>query len=329
MNQLKLSLRAMLSLASIATLFIAPVAAQSQTLQPYKDNLFTLKGRKVLETRDGGSYKRYTFGDADVNTRDTNGPMGPDGKPTRVARAERVDLSVLKDQRTISINLPGGGALDSYEVGNPKDAKFAVVFIHGGGDGYKEIGANDASFGGNFNRLKNLAVKNGGVYYSPTVTDSRSMPALMKKLKIDSPNAKVIFVCGSAGSSTCWDVAQNKDLLPQLGGLILQGGASEYPGIANSAMADAKIPVVFSHGTKDPLIPLSVPAEQYNALKKRDAKYPVRMELFEGGKHGTPIRMMDYKETLEWIWTQNAANRTDGPNGSATTPAAGSGTTIR
>jgi pimeloyl-ACP methyl ester carboxylesterase len=263
-----------------------------------------------------------------VNGRDTNGPKGPDGKPTRVARAERIDLSVLKDQRTVAIPYDGG-TLDSYEIGNPKNAKFAVVFIHGGGDLYKEIGANDKSFGGNFYRLKNLASKNGGVYYSPTVLDDRAMPGLMKKLKIDAPNAKVIFVCGSAGSHTCWNVARNKELLPQLGGLILQGGASSYPDIANSAMADAKIPVIFSHGTKDPLIPTSVPIEQYKALKKRDAKYPVRMELFEGGKHGTPIRMMDYKETLEWIWAQNAANRPEVPAAGASgaaKPAAGGAT---
>ncbi len=36
-----------------------------------------------------------------------------------------------------------------------------MIFIHGRG-GDRKLGANDKRFGGNFNRLKNLAVDNGG-----------------------------------------------------------------------------------------------------------------------------------------------------------------------
>lgn len=283
--------------------------ANAQTLKPFKDDLYSLKNRKVLEARDGGSYKRYVFGDQDVN--------GRDKVPGKVAKDERVDLGVLKSQRIVNIPADGGIQVETYEVGEPKNASFAVVFIHGGG-GNKDIGANDVSFGGNFNRLKNLVRANGGVYYSPTIGADEDVHTLIRHIRAQSPNAKVVVVCGSAGAFACWDSAKKPDTSPAIAGLIFLGGTDTLPGIENSTIAESRVPIIFSHGSKDPIVPPKEYEDHYAALKKLDPKYPVQMQIFEGGKHGTPIRMIDYKDSLQWIFAENA-KRPSAPTASGTT----------
>ncbi|MDZ4083530.1 MAG: hypothetical protein U1E10_11380 [Bdellovibrionales bacterium] len=283
--------------------------ALAQTLKPFKDELYSLKNRKVLEARDGGSYKRYVFGDQDVN--------GRDKVAGKVAKDIRVDLSVLKSQRIVNVPSDGGFQVEAYEVGEPKNASFAVVFVHGGG-GNKDIGANDVSFGGNFNRLKNLVSTNGGVYYSPTVGTNEDARTLIRHIRTQSPDAKVILVCGSAGAYACWDSARSPQTSPSLAGLIFLGGTDTLPGIENSTIAESRLPIIFSHGSKDPIVPPTEYEEHYKALKKMDPKYPVQMQIFEGGKHGTPIRMIDYKDSLQWLLAENAKRPTN-PAASGTT----------
>ena len=45
-------------------------------------------------------------------------------------------------------------------------AKAVVIYLHGR-NGSRFQGTNDWMFGGNFNRIKNLMMRNGGVYLSP------------------------------------------------------------------------------------------------------------------------------------------------------------------
>jgi hypothetical protein len=275
----------------------APRVALAQALKPFKDDLYSLKSRKVLEARDGGAYKRYVFGDQDVN--------GRDKVAGKVAKDNRVDLGVLKSQRVVNIQRDGGAQIEAYEVGEPKNASFAVVFVHGAG-GNKDIGANDVSFGGNFNRLKNIVSTNGGVYYSPTVGGNADVNTLIRHIRNQSPNARVILVCGSAGAFACWDSAKNPKTSQALAGLVFLGGTDTLPGIENSTIAASRLPIIFSHGSKDPIVPPTDYIKHYTALKKMDPKYPVQMQVFEGGKHGTPIRMIDYKESLEWLFAEHA-----------------------
>ncbi|MDK1483140.1 hypothetical protein QN226_31390, partial [Sinorhizobium sp. 6-117] len=37
----------------------------------------------------------------------------------------------------------------------------------------------------------------------------------------------------------------------------------------------------------------------YRSLKSKD--YPTRFVLFETGSHGTPVRMTDWRDALNWI----------------------------
>jgi dipeptidyl aminopeptidase/acylaminoacyl peptidase len=48
------------------------------------------------------------------------------------------------------------------------------------------------------------------------------------------------------------------------------------------------------------------PVETQEAFYKRvkSAGYPVRFVRFESGTHGTPIRMTDWRETLNWMLGQ-------------------------
>lgn len=92
-----------------------------------------------------------------------------------VARPERINRDLLKKARkalTISGRTNASGKkspdVETYQVGDPKKAKFAVIFVHGAG-GDKRLASRDTNMGGNFNRLMNLVVRNRGVYYSPTV----------------------------------------------------------------------------------------------------------------------------------------------------------------
>ncbi len=282
-------------------IWFAGQAAIALTLSDYKDGYFSNKRRTILESREKGAYVRYRWDEMeDVNGRDTK------EKPGSEARPERLDMDAVKQQRDIIIKY-AKGEIDTFEVGNPKDAKFAVIFIHGSG-GDKNLGVADLRFGGNFNRLKSLATRNGGVYYSPSVELPTSTPQdmieLVRHIKKNSPNAKIAMVCGSAGASTCWNMANNKETAQSLSGLIFTGGAGTHGNFKESEAYKAKLPIVISHGSKDPVVPIKEFVEQFDEIKKLDANYPVRMEVYEGGKHGTPLRMIDYKETLEWVFAK-------------------------
>src|SRR4051794_32723030 len=95
--------------------------AQAQMIAPYKDDLF--KNGQIFETRDRSAFKRIDYNEM----RDIN---GRDEIPVAKAKSEYVDLAPLNEQREIVINY-GEHQMETYEVGTPKNAKFAVIFVHG------------------------------------------------------------------------------------------------------------------------------------------------------------------------------------------------------
>jgi pimeloyl-ACP methyl ester carboxylesterase len=299
----------------IFSILAVSFANSAQALEPFKDDMWSHKKRQILEERDRGAYKRYRWREIeDVNGRDI--------KPGVEAKPERIDQEAVKQTKAVKIAY-SGGEIDTYEVGNVKGAKFATVFIHGSG-GDKELGGSDIRFGGNFNRMKSLAVRNGGVYYSPSVelptSSAQDMVELVKHIQKNSPGAKVIFVCGSAGASTCWNMARNSETAKHLGGLYFVGGAGMDPQFEQTDAFHAKVPVILSHGSKDPVVPIDSIEQKFNSIRKADPNYPVRMEVFEGGKHGTPLRSTDYKESFEWM-----LSRTTKDGSAATAPGFASG----
>ncbi|MCF3641085.1 alpha/beta hydrolase, partial [Rhizobium sp. TRM95111] len=168
------------------------------------------------------------------------------------------------------------------------------------------LGANDWSFGGNFNRLKNLAVRNGGVYYAPSVRDSgapgiAAVAGLIAEAKAKSPGGRVVLACASMGSFVCAGIARDAGAVANLSGMVLMGGApdGEFPA---TAAGRARLPVYFTHGDLDPVYQANEQIRVFRALRK--AGVPARFVLFQTGTHGTPVRMTDWRAALNWIFAQ-------------------------
>lgn len=270
-----------------------PVLAE--TLKPFKDDLFAY--HTILEEGDGGAFLKIDYQEMrDINRRDE--------VPESHVKPRYVSLSVRRQQHMEAINI-GGRQMDILRVGEIENAGFAVIFVHGGG-GDRRLGANDFSFGGNFNRLKNLAIANGGAYLAPSMkgferSDASELSGLIRVVAMRAPKARIILSCASMGSYLCWAVAHDAVTVEQLGGMIIMCGPVE-PDYANTAAFKKRLPLFFSHGSGDKVYPANEQIAFYKSL--RAEKYPTRFVLFETGSHGTPLRMTDWRDALNWFLTQ-------------------------
>ncbi|MGO7037037.1 alpha/beta hydrolase [Rhizobium acaciae] len=277
---------------SAAVLSAVGPAEAADALPPFKDDLFSKQS--VLETGDGGAFEVIDYDEM----RDIN---GRDQIPQKRVQQKYVALGIRKAQADETLSLDGI-KLDVTRVGPAGNAAFTVIFIHGR-DGDRRLGANDFSFGGNFNRLKNLVAGNGGVYYSPTVRnfDSSGVAAisgLIRYVSAQSPGRPVILSCASMGSQVCWGVARESDSVKRLKGMLVMSGVTD-PDFTRSAFYKAKLPLWFAHGSRDPVYAAANQQAMFESLHK--AKYPARFTLFQTGNHGTPIRMIDWRRVLNWI----------------------------
>ncbi|WP_442967094.1 alpha/beta hydrolase [Rhizobium sp. GN54] len=285
--------RSRLVLAAIVMSALPAVSAPAAELAPWKDALFAYPA--VVESSDGGALRVVDY----QEMRDIN---GRDQVPERRAKAAYVSTSVKRQQEILTIQTPAG-PVDAAVTGKQQGAVFSVIFIHGRG-GDRRLGNNDWSFGGNFNRLKNLAVRNGGVYYSASVTSfdekgAARIAGLIAAARKNSPGTPVVLSCASMGSFICWQIARDTAAVENLAGMIVMGGATD-PAYVGSAAYKAKLPVYFTHGEADKVYA----AQDQVALFRKllDAGVPTRFVLFRTGSHGTPVRMTDWRETLNWIF---------------------------
>ncbi|WP_245424442.1 lysophospholipase [Sinorhizobium sp. BJ1] len=269
-------------------------SAEAEPLRPYKDALFGYPG--VLREEDGGGFRVVDY----QELRDIN---GRDQIPERRVKRSYVSLGVKSSQADETLDLDlGGRSLDVTRVGPDRGAAFTVIFIHGRG-GDRRLGANDFSFGGNFNRLKNLAVGNGGTYYAPSVRSFDAagvadIAALIRFAAERSGGRPVVLSCASMGSFICWGISRDQQAAAMLGGMMVMGGVAD-PAFEESAAYKARLPVFFSHGSNDSVYPAEAQVALYRSLRNKD--YPARFVLFETGSHGTPVRMTDWRDALNWI----------------------------
>ncbi|MBD9372461.1 alpha/beta hydrolase [Rhizobium sp. ARZ01] len=294
MPQSTIHCRARLLLATIL-LAALPVTAGAAALQPWKDDLFSYPA--VIESSDGGALRVIDY----QEMRDIN---GRDQVPERRAKAAYVSTSVKREQENLTIET-SGGPVDVAVTGRQRGAAFTVIFIHGRG-GDRRLGNNDWSFGGNFNRLKNLAVRNGGVYYSASVRsfDERGaapIAGLIDAARQNSPGTPVVLSCASMGSFICWQIARDANAVKNLAGMVIMGGAAD-PNYPDSAGYKTKLPIYFTHGDRDKVYASEDQITLFRRLLK--AGIPTRFVLFHTGSHGTPVRMTDWRETLNWIFAQ-------------------------
>jgi pimeloyl-ACP methyl ester carboxylesterase len=279
-------------LVLIALLSVFPSVAFAQILKPYKDELFAYP---AVLSQEGG----YVVVDYD-EMRDIN---GRDEIPERRARGKYVSTGVRKAQQD-GLLRTNVGNIRHVAVGRREGARYIAIYLHGQG-GSRRQGVDDFTFGGNFNRIKNLMVRNGGLYLSPDFSDfgekgAAEIAALIRHYAKKSPGAKFFVACGSMGGALCWALADNEAVAPHLAGLLLLG-SHWNDGFLSSPAYQAKVPVFFGHGSGDTVFPIEKQEAFFRSIAAKSPGYPVRFVRFETGSHGTPIRMTDWRETLNWM----------------------------
>lgn len=271
----------------LAVLLLGPMGSLcAGPLAPWKDDLFALPA--TLSEKDGGAYRVVDYREErDINERDTINE--------RRVKKDWVSLDPRRKQKNGRMKT-ATGMLRYISVGTTKGASTIVVYLHGQG-GSREQGVDDWSFGGNFNRLKNLMFRNGGLYLSPDVADfgqkgTGQIKELILKYLADSPGADLIVACGSAGGRVGYGLARDEQIGPQLDGMLLLGS---FP---DSGFRSG-VAVYIGHGGNDTVSPVASMENFYRSL--RSSGSPAQMVRFETGSHGTPIRMTDWRAVINWM----------------------------
>ncbi len=294
MNRNAKSLVTLLVAVLVATL---PSVVSAFEIKPFKDRLF--KYRKAIEVQNNGDFKILPYDPKrDINKRDELPVRKVRGnyvssKPTR----EQIDTSITQDGRTVTHFAVG--ALNG-------NSKMTVIFLHGR-DGSRHIGFSDEKFGGNFNRVKNLMFRNGGIYVSSDFTDFKKeglkdISALVSHYR-PKTSGKLVIACGSMGSFLCWELVKDKKASAMIDGYVIMGGFPDPSFLASGNLTTpaGNPPIYFAHGSIDNVYNWENIHRYYKALRAKTPGYPVRLSLFDGGKHGTPVRMIDWRVALNWI----------------------------
>ncbi len=264
-------------------------------LKPFKDELFAYP--RVLEQRMGGAFLRIDYQvQRDLRDRDKVPERRVEGRyvssrPSWYVK-ERSAVLAGRKRKYIRVGIP-----DS-------DTRLVFVYLHGKG-GNRKQGNADWTFGGNFNRLKNLMVRNQGVYLSPDVKlesprGTQEIRELIAQYRQEAPRAKVIVACGSMGSQVCYALADDAGVAGALSGLFILGGATDQRLLTSEAVQSG-VPIVFGHGSADRVYDWEKQYQLFRAVLARKKGYPVRFRLFETGSHGTPIRMIDWRDEINWM----------------------------
>ena len=157
----------------------------------------------ILSSNDGGAYAVVDYREArDIDERDQI--------PERRVRAKYVSTDVREVQHDLSLKTDAG-AIRHVAVGRTEGARLITIYLHGQG-GSRKQGVDDFTFGGNFNRIKNLMAANQGLYLSPDFTDfgdkgAAEITALIDYYSAKSPDARIFIACGSMGGGLCWELA--------------------------------------------------------------------------------------------------------------------------
>ena len=268
--------------------------AAAQTLPPFKDDLFAYPA--LLSSADEGGYRVVDYRkERDIYERDSI--------PERRVESRYVSLGVRSQEEDLLAKTPMG-RIAHVAVGRRAGASIIVAYLHGQG-GSRKQGVNDYTFGGNFNRIKNMATAAGGLYLSPDFTsfDDRGAAEIAALLRIygeASPAARFFIACGSMGGHLCWRLARMPDIAERLGGLLLIGSLWNDEFVTSAAFK-RRVPLFIGQGSFDNVFPVEHLESFYRSILKKAPGYPVRMVRFETGSHGTPIRMTDWRETINWM----------------------------
>lgn len=294
----KIMLRLVLAVFAVGMLMGGETrVSHALELKPFKERLF--KYRKPIETKDNGDFLRLPYDPKkDINQRDSMPVRKVKGKyVSSVPTRKQIDTQITAEGRTVS----------HFAVGALQgNSAMTVIFLHGR-DGSRHLGFSDEKFGGNFNRVKNLMYRNGGTYLSADFTDFeeegvKDIAALLSHYR-PLTRGKMVVACGSMGSFLCWRLMKNANTSSMIDGYVIMGGFPDPAFLASGkvSMPASSPPVYFAHGSIDSVYSWEDVYRFYNTLRSEKPGYRVRMALFDGGKHGTPVRMIDWRVALNWI----------------------------
>ena len=282
-------------LATILVAFATLAGAGGFRLAPWKDDLFDYPA--ILGTGYGGDYVKVGY----VEQRDL---YERDVVPEKKTKPEYVDLEVKSVEKDMTAR-EGRVSVNYIATGKVQGgAKIVVMYVHGR-RGNRGQGANDWMFGGNFNRIKNLMVRNGGVYLSPGFPSLGSRGVAQAKMLLleyakNSPGAPIFVACGSLGGRICWGLAEDDETAAIIDGYLLMGSTND-DGFFKSDAFERRVPVYLGHGTGDIVISWKSQEAFFKKIKQLDPSYPAKFALFDTGSHGTPIRMTDWRLILNWM----------------------------
>lgn len=280
--------------AAAAVTFLCLVSpASAFELAPFKDHLFAYPG--IIGSSDGGDRLVVDY----QEMRDIN---GRDQVPERRVKRRYVDLAPRRRENENTIDTPNG-KISFASVGRATGARLVTFYIHGRG-GDQRQGVNDYTFGGNFNRIKNLMVRNSSLYVSPDAgaLDDAAVERvrhLIAAVLRQAGEARLVLACASAGGAVCHALADDASLVGRMAGIAFLGsyGLDSY---FASAAYRGNVPLFLAHGSADSIISYEGIASFYERARKTPA-YPVRLIRFETGGHGTPIRMTDWRDMINWM----------------------------
>jgi dienelactone hydrolase len=89
-------------------------------------------------------------------------------------------------------------------------------------------------------------------------------------------------------------------------GYVIMGGFPDpaFLGSGKLSVPAGRKPIYFAHGGIDYVYKWQDAHNYYKTLRAKSPGYPVRLAVYDGGKHGTPVRMIDWRVALNWIAKQ-------------------------
>jgi dienelactone hydrolase len=108
------------------------------------------------------------------------------------------------------------------------------------------------------------------------------------------------------GSFLCWRLMKNKTSNAMIDGYVIMGGFPDpaFLGSGKLSVPAGRKPIYFAHGGIDYVYKWQDAHNYYKTLRAKSPGYPVRLAVYDGGKHGTPVRMIDWRVALNWIAKQ-------------------------
>ena len=294
-------MRARLAVVAMLVFVAAPSAADAAAkpyrFQPWMDELFAYP--KILDSQYDGAYLEVEYDrPRDLYARD-------------VERGKKVDpkyVSLDTDAVQADLDFDAAGTpVKYYAVGKQEGAKAIVIFLHGLGPG-RASGVDDWIHGGNFNRLKNLAMRNDALYLSPSFSDfgakgTAEMKALLLHTAALSPGAPVFLICGSSGGKICWRLLADAATGPLIGGILFIDAVMNDSFIKTAAVIDParRVPIHISSSREDRIVGWRSQLKFFKSMKAAVPDYPIHYVLFSAGTHGLSLRMTDWRTTLNWM----------------------------